>query len=338
VELLVALTLGAFITVGIVQMFTANRETYQMSVGQARLQENARFAMRFIERPLRMAGFTGCFSDNQSVRNVLNPDPGTGLVPYEFDFAQPIEGFEGTGTQTWSPNPSRLPSDVDLTLVESGTDILVVRLAESEGLRVVGGMPSNQSPVQASAGDPSRYGAGTVLLISDCEKATVFQSTAAAGTGPIQIDHAAGSAGVTPGNQFLELTDDAGLTFGAESTVHRIETQIFFIAPGAGTNNAGNAPLSLWRKEADQAPVELVEGISDLQVTFGVDADGDRVPDQYRTIQNVNLLPPANDRIVTVRVSLTVNSVDVVTEDAAATPGGLLERQFTKTFLLRNRV
>lgn len=346
VELLVALTLGAFITVGIVQMFTANRETYQINMGQARLQENARFAMDFIERPLRMAGFTGCFSatDDLVVLNVLNLVGGN--VPFEFDFTRMVEGLDATGAGSWSP-PARqalMPADIDFADVQDGTDVLVARVVNPDGLRVVGGLPAPTAPIQASAGDAGVYGVGNVLLIADCEKSTVFQSTGAAGAGPMQIDHAAGSVGVVPGNAQVSLTDDAAVTYGPESTVHRVESQIFFVAEGAGQNNRGDTPLSLWRKTADQAPVELVEGVRDLQVLFGVDTDGDRVPNQYRRIQNVAFPPPgipAAERIVTVRVTLTVSSVDVVSEDVspdcpAGTPAGVLCRSFTKTIALRN--
>ncbi|MEE4361499.1 MAG: PilW family protein [Pseudomonadales bacterium] len=347
VELLVALALGAFITVGIVQMFTANRETYQINIGQARLQENARFAIGFIERPLRMSGFTGCFSavDEVVVLNRLNLVGGN--VPFAFDFTRTVEGLDATAADTWSP-PARaalLPAAIDLADVQDNTDLLVTRIVEPQGLRVVGGMASSAVPIQASAGDAARYGVGNVLLIADCEKSTVFESTGAAGTGPIQIDHAAGSAvpGVTYGNTVLTLTDDAALTYGAESTVHRVESQTFFIADGAGQNNRGDTPLSLWRQVSDTAPAELVEGVRDLQVLYGVDTDGDRVPNQYRRIQNVNFAPGTADRVVTVRVTLTVSSVDVVTDVAspdcpAGTPVGVLCRTFTKTIALRNQI
>jgi type IV pilus assembly protein PilW len=130
-----------------------------------------------------------------------------------------------------------------------------------------------------------------------------------------------------------------------DGQVNAIQTSVFFIAPGAGENNLGNTPLSLWRKSGLEAPVELVEGVENLQVLFGVDSDADGAPNQYVV---PNLVVDFND-VVTVRVTLTVNSIDDVGGRTAPTHGcdvqgcigeedydGLLRRTMTQTFKLRN--
>jgi hypothetical protein len=118
--------------------------------------------------------------------------------------------------------------------------------------------------------------------------------------------------------------------FLADASLYRIGSDIFFIAEGAGTNNRGDVPLSLWRKRGLEAPVELVEGVESLRVLYGVDTTGDRVPNRYQGIdQIVN-----RERIVTMRVTLTANSVDVVSEQQ----DGILRRDFTKTIAIRNRI
>ncbi len=45
IELMIALTIGLIIMLGVVQVFAASRTAYQLSEGLARVQENSRFAM-----------------------------------------------------------------------------------------------------------------------------------------------------------------------------------------------------------------------------------------------------------------------------------------------------
>jgi type IV pilus assembly protein PilW len=57
IELMVAMTLGMILTLAIGQIFTSSRFTHVSTNENARMQENARFALQMIERELRMAGF-----------------------------------------------------------------------------------------------------------------------------------------------------------------------------------------------------------------------------------------------------------------------------------------
>jgi type IV pilus assembly protein PilW len=333
VELMVAIALGAFITVGIIQMFSANQETYQVNIGQARMQENARFAMEFLTTPLRMAGFSGCYSDEGGIHEAIALVAGN--PPFEADFASgAIAGNEATAPAVWSPGgptPAPLPADVPAATIVGGTDVLVVRLADPVGTRLAQPMAANTDPVVVrEPDDAAAYGTGTIMVISDCRKGAVFQSTGSAvAGGQITIQHVAGAAGVNPGNGVQALSAD-GSTYDVDATVHALQTSIFYIAPGAGTNNRGDNPLSLWRKFGTQAPAELVEGVEDLQVLYGVDTDNDNVPNRYVTFQNVADLAD----VVTMRVSITANSVDVVNDVG----DGLIRRTFTNTIALRHRI
>ncbi len=124
-----------------------------------------------------------------------------------------------------------------------------------------------------------------------------------------------------------------GRSYSEEAVVGEVETTIFFVAPtSAGTNNRGDVPLSLWRRVGSTLAVELIEGVEDLQVLYGIDntpADGVSDVNQYVTFANV---PPDLDQIIAVRVSVTANSVDVVSDVG----DGILRRTFTQTILVRN--
>ncbi|MBT5724475.1 MAG: prepilin-type N-terminal cleavage/methylation domain-containing protein, partial [Gammaproteobacteria bacterium] len=55
VELMISLTVGSVITAGVVQLFSANSDTYGVMMGQSRMQESARFSLDFIGRDIYKA-------------------------------------------------------------------------------------------------------------------------------------------------------------------------------------------------------------------------------------------------------------------------------------------
>lgn len=94
--------------------------------------------------------------------------------------------------------------------------------------------------------------------------------------------------------------------------------------------------------------VEIIEGVENMQVEYGVDTDADRMVDRY---YKINAVPAANVRdILTVRVALMVATVKVArsaqtattTKDLAGTTVTLpndkrLRQVYTSTVRLHNR-
>ena len=74
VEIMIALLIGLFLLGGILQMFSANQQTYRMQSSLARLQENGRIALDFLSRDIRMAGYWGCLSGLNSVPSITDID------------------------------------------------------------------------------------------------------------------------------------------------------------------------------------------------------------------------------------------------------------------------
>ena len=115
------------------------------------------------------------------------------------------------------------------------------------------------------------------------------------------------------------------------TSVSAVESTFFFIAPSTRQDSQGSTPLALWRKVGRAGPVELIQGVDDLQVLYGIDTtltDGISNPNQYVSFDTV---PADVGQIVAVRASISVNSVDPVTDD-----GSRLQRTFSKTILVRN--
>jgi len=57
IEIMVALLIGAFLLAGVIQIFIVNKQTYRVQENLSRMQENGRFAMDYLSRYVRLAGY-----------------------------------------------------------------------------------------------------------------------------------------------------------------------------------------------------------------------------------------------------------------------------------------
>jgi len=383
VELMISLTVGSVITAGIVQLFSANSDIHRVMMGQSRIQESARFALDFIGRDIYKAGYLGCFSNAPTP--VFFTAANGNNIPYEFDLRSGLGGHDASGVGLWAPNLTGLPTTIGATNtnvfvagtgintnnIVSGTDVLVIRntLQQDSEIRLAQNMLTSRGDISVLV-DQNRglaalgFSQGDLAMIHDCEKATIFHATGVtllATPDPLteQVD-IAHSLDPTDAwrNSFLTLAQRN--TFEDDANVSAIETHIYFIAPGTGENRSGDVPLSLWKKSGTTAPVELVEGIENLQVLYGVSTDGNGTPNQYLRANQVVM-----NNVVTVRVTVIANTIDDVGGSSATSHGcgiqncaytlvggalsayndnpndangrdGLIRRAFTQTFMLRN--
>lgn len=315
VEILVALSIGLFIIGAIIAMFISSRQVYRSQDALTRIQENGRFAVEVIARDIRAAGLLGCQSYllpevprlngvlvPGRIRNTLNPDPPAAPAG-SFDFSAMVQGYDAVAVaEDADPTRRRIPpvdpaGEADAAaaswnpalpaaILAAGTrverDVLVLRGVESLGVRVTahpGGTPPGSAAVQVESG--SGIEKGQVLLVSDCESGAIFQATnvQAASAHHDNIVHNTGNV-ASPGN----WTQALGRNFVGAS-VYRVNAYTYFVATGA------NGLPALFRRQlrADPGPPvaalevaeELVDGVRDFQVFFGIDATGDRVADQY---------------------------------------------------------
>jgi type IV pilus assembly protein PilW len=69
VELMIAITLSIFIVAAMISLFINSKENYRLNENMSRLQENARFAVSFLSRDIRMADYRACIAGPNSDRN-----------------------------------------------------------------------------------------------------------------------------------------------------------------------------------------------------------------------------------------------------------------------------
>lgn len=67
IEIMIAMTLGLLITLGLIQLFISSKNTYVSQQAAAAVQEDARFILSKMVQDIRMAGMFGCLATIEDV-------------------------------------------------------------------------------------------------------------------------------------------------------------------------------------------------------------------------------------------------------------------------------
>ncbi len=331
VELLVALALGLIITAAVLQMFLASKTTYRMQEALARVQENGRFAIGQLANDIRMAGYMGCSNVDRMEVNIIADPPSS----YSFSSSTVVTGIDNVGaTNSWS--------------AVAGSDVLEIRRGSNTGVKLTGNMSADNANIQITDNSPG-FEAGDALFITDCTSADLFRATnVSAGNGQgnggqVTIAHANNN----------NTTNRLSKTYGTDAEVMAFESVAYFIRNSGRTTPSGAAIPALFvsSRTAGTSGVtttyELIEGVENMQLEYGVDTSGDGAADAYRTASNVSDW----SRVVSVRVNLLLRSIEegvAATSGAAAqtltyngssvTADGRLRQVFGTVVAVRNRV
>ncbi len=321
VELLVALVVSLVLMTGVVQIFIANKVTYRTQEGLARIQENGRYAMQRIGRSARAAGYFGCAGLEIATPNVLASSPPADLATITTD--TPIAGLNDVA----AGNPFN---------AAPGTDVLTLRGAGLDGLGLAGAETAINASIQLTGGNLA-VGAGDFVLFTDCRTADIIR--ASTGSSATTVVHAAGD------NASASLSKP----YSADAIALRPFVHSYFVRDTGRENAAGGDIFGFFVRDL-AGDHELVEGIADLQLLYGIDQDDDQAADIYMSANAVNGANRWGD-VVSVRVNLLVDSIEnamldpadyVFTPDGNAPvtpdPGDLrLRQEFAGLFTLRNR-
>lgn len=339
VELMIAMTLGLATVAAIGWVYLGTAQAYRSQDALSRLQEGARYAFEVISSDLRMTGATGC--SNSSRINVVNTFATTWYVNL---FDQPLAGAEQNGTSG---------------TVTEFSDALTVLRADVSREYIVQSHDAGTASIDIGTHPLT---AGTLLVATDCLHAAVFQANGVTST---TITH--GTTG-TPGNStdLLGNPNPSTYTFAAGSRVYPLSAMRYYVA-----NNPAGEP-ALYRDRpvgANATPTaeELIEGVQDIQVSFGVDTDAtpdgaanfddpDADGDPYLRADQItnagSVVPGATpeerwSRVVSVRISLLMRSIEnnVVPSSQTYSYNGAqvaandrrLRKVFTHVIKVRNR-
>ncbi|WP_455374912.1 PilW family protein [Kaarinaea lacus] len=324
IEILVSLALSLIILAGIMHIFLNNKQTYRVQEAFARLQESGRFAMQFIVKDLRMAGYVGCGGKISTPVNIANyyppPNGDTQADEVSMFTGSGIEGFE------YSALPILLSDSVSLTTAKvlAGSDIVRIKRAAATGARLTGNMTSDNANIQLDGTTAlGLFNVNDYMFISDCENADIFvANNVSASAGKITIAH----------SNSVNLDNKLSKAYQEDAEVYKFVNNTYYV----GNNIAGEP--ALFRRTLLNAGAlseeELVDGIEDLQLLYGEDTDTDGAPNVY--VDSGSVTNWSN--IVAVRVELQVRSIeDNLSKSMTAYGDKRLRRTFTTSIAIRNR-
>jgi len=310
-ELMIAITIGLFLLAGLSAVFvTSNRNYADLSKASQQI-ENGRFAVQTVADELSLAGYYGRYTGVGVTAPGTLPDPclvpasGADLTLMQSALALQIQGYDAPTTT--------LPSCIASANHVSGTDILVIRRADS----------------QVAAGNSASIADGALV-----QNQIYIQAN---GTNSAPIINKATGTGATDTGNFTLLNRDST----TRAPIRKYHVHIYFVAPcsipaGGGTTCTGSADdngkpiptlkrleLSLVTSGTNTscappascvlgfAMVSLVEGVENFQVDYGIDTDGDGAPDGAYTMAPANVTAWTN--VVAARLNVLARNLEADT-------------------------
>ena len=305
VEMMVAVAVTSIMMVGVIQLFSSNKQAYRIQEGASVMNENARYALNLMQYDLRLADHWGgiepadvavdttsgaiAFTNDCAEAPILPADPNAGVVGFE--------GFEGVNANS----PLSCIANADY---EAQTDILVIRYAGPRRAKD----DENTEPARVNN---IRSDSGLFLRAAVGRRAIVYEG--------VDVDDVPADL-ATPTAAAPQFAD------------YPFNTIIYFVRPCASPSitapadqcNAGDddtptlARLVLQDRTLVQE--EVVSGVEQFQVTYGVDRNGDLVADQYEGAADIRAAAGYGwADVVDIRISLVMRNMEL---DTTANTGG----------------
>ncbi len=318
IELMIASVIGLVLLSGVVTIFTSNNASSKMATGMGRVQESGGVALDIMSYGLRMAGYQGCRDELKEPVQMLasaGPTINTAALNYPDNS---VWGSEVDDSGSWSParhpDLDAIPADME---VKPNTDVLYIRYASGNTIGLNAPMPNSGSNIVLPR-NPEQLQTNDLIMISDCNVANVFRATdvtAQASTGVTTIQQGIG------GNTQANLTQvyPNGSTAGAQQVeVMKFEAKAYFVAPSGRDLPGGDALHSLFELDTSALvprPTELVEGVEDFQVLYGINLQTDEFqPPIIRYVTAENVVNPA--QVISVQLGLIVATADYSAQDS----------------------
>ena len=274
IELMISIALGSVILVGTVLMFQQSRAAYMVNDATSRLQENARFALDILDPDIRLASYWGATNR-----------------------AEFVDGQKGT--------PLELP-----TLAGDCADRWYIDLGNSlngiNGTSVIGAVNAVNTPV-ASCIPNAQHRAGTdILVVRHASEQTQVPQINRVQIQSEPLNSMLFTSGLVP----------AGFSAPPASNTFALVAHAYYISPDSASLGAG-VP-SLRRITLVDGPAledqEIIAGVEDFQVQFGIDTDGDLDVNRYINADNGLVTPGSASfdpdlQIVAVRLWLRFRSL-----------------------------
>lgn len=343
-ELMIAMVIGVTLMGGVLQVAVSSKTNHVVGEELTRLQESGRFAIDVLSDNIREAGYVGFAIADGSITPTVTANP---APAFPFDSANMLTGHSWNGSSWFPSAPANSGS---LGTVVANTDLISIQHGSSCGGQLIKGQEQPNNPIKINQANTCNINDGDVLVISDYSNIDIFRVTSTNNTGAAMLNIVHTVAGGYNTSGFL------GNSYSADSEILKAQSSTYFIRNGA------NGSPSLWRFHNNTAagstnPEELVEGVEDMAILYGVNTDavgttGYGTANQYLDANTVSIW----EDVVSVRLALLLKtSSDIldspqdytflagtanttVAATAAVTPSdNAVRRTFSTTIQIRNR-
>jgi type IV pilus assembly protein PilW len=300
IELMVALTIGLFLTLGLVLMMSDSSRTFKIQDDYARMQESAVASLRYLADSLRHTGFYGMAASTLTLEQfgtigTITNDCGNTLTS-----GVPLFGYPDSTTA--SAAATAVPCIKAVNFRGPGP-ILIARLGTGLPVTDPNGDGNFADGIAAQPGFTN-----TLYLQSDANYGYVFR-----------------------GGDFANLVAaDLVKRFatGNQFPVFPYQMHVYYVRPcsrptGANglcqaSDDSGRPIPTLVRQELNGATMverPLAEGVERINFTYGLDTvpapDGDGIADRF-VADPLSIAADGWTRVVAVRVSMLVRSPTII--------------------------
>lgn len=282
VELMIAVTVSAILMLGVAEIFSLNKESYNVQDENARMQESGRYAFNLLMQDIRRSGYFGGNASISSITgssSLATPDTNcleSTTTSWGRMLLRPIYGLDDTnagynGANGCIPDADYSQGDILVTRYTKGSDVSTATMAANPNRLYI----RNSLFVGR-------------LFVGSLEAQTTAGADNSVSETPVVVKELAANAYyVGPSGRNCRFNDTA--------------------------NNAIPIP-ALFREVLSSTGFpereEVANGIEHIQFQYGVDINGDSSVNRYHNADELNntATPPSWDQVVTVRLWVLVRA------------------------------
>ncbi len=334
VELMIAMVISLIVMIGVATVYATSKRAYKVQEEMSRLQENARFAFEDLTRNLRQAGYYG---STPTVKSFLQNSTSesfnlnAGVSGFEFRGTAPgasytITSLSNTGAAgDWTAvdgddsdsSPDNLPGWLSGKVLSGNDVIRVVYATSTGGACQINGAAFNGTAAALPLNGSCNISKGSLVFVSDGLNTNLFQNVANNNASTLSRGVATGT--LAPGN--ISPSSDSWSVKCETNGCTALEAAqyAYYIGRGASGEPAlFRADLSQGTGTNEIRYQELVEGVENMQILYGIDTnptDDNFQPNRYVTADNPVL---QFDNVVAVRISLLLRTPQELNRNPAA--------------------
>lgn len=274
-EILIALALGGLLLTCVFQVYLSTKSLSLAVADNAKLQNNLRFITHFLRRNIGMAGYSGCGQlKDLDLKN--NTD-------FVFTAAGTVRGFSS----------DTAPRELKKYQIVPHTDLIVVQKADEGITSIDEAIKAGAKNFHVASSPVNKF--NKTILLADCVNADLLTA----------ID--------TGATKLVRSSDKITHKYAVVSTTaSRFAEIAYFISPisersGDGGSGSDSSKYGLYYVTNYGNKMLLSDGISSMQIRYGVDSRGEGKIDNYYVAAEIDagkLWDKINSVIITLTPSL----------------------------------